>query len=392
MAIMMQDDTSRTLENAFEIVVSEPSTTDEKNYAAAVGKAMRLLAVDVSEDAIRDPAASEQSTKDRRGLRLSLVAALASVAKQAISSGDVRDAEHKTWLRLGRYAAARDALGARMFEVDLDTAADGQKRLKIAVAPATNAQMRIVDQTMSALYVAIGETRSVFDTVLASYDKRWVTSMSRAQARLIHSEFTEKLADVAQMGLSDGRPELGILALQDLREQYFRRVAPIVKNRYMKYLGVWCAAAFTASMALFLTFGTNAGRSYVPASFADVNFWAERRSFFLLCAGSCVGAWASFAIRNVDFAFVRLATPESDLVRPALRVAFVMVLACLAGVALWTRFLSFSINGVASDLFRSNGSVALLLGAFFGLAERSLSTGMLDQAEGVAARFVKKQP
>lgn len=377
MVIAIHDAKQPAAEGAFDVSVAPPERAEELAYASAVEKIFRLAGVDAAEDRVADPTGVEQVSKDRKELRAKLGDELKAFANDAALSGEVREAEQKSWLRYGRYAAARDAVGARMFTVSLSQRGDGQPELKIEVAPAVDPQMRAVDPAMNELYVAIGETSSVFDTVLADYMKFWVLRGSKTTARLIHREFTEKLAHVARFGLQGGRPELGMLALTDLRNQYFRRVAPIVKNRYMKKLGLWCVTAFGVSVALYA----------LVSLIGDIGFWAQRRSFFLLCAGSCVGAWASFAIRNVEFSFVRLAAPEADLVRPALRVAFVMALASLAGLALWTRFLSFSVNGVGSDLFRNNASVALLLGALFGLAERGLSTGLVSQAEGVAARF-----
>ena len=298
----------------------------------------------------------------------------------------------------GRYRAACDLIDQRPFEVQLlprEGLAETSE-LKITVVDAADESAPQPSAATNVLFTAIGVTSSVFDTVLMQDLERrrgwWRGKASvaagRAAATALHSEFIKKLSGVAEIGLRGARPELGKLALDDLREQYLRRVAPAVKNRHMAGLGAWCLVVAVVALALHnVTTMTPPPFAAFASFFGDAAFWAQKRTFFLLIAGSSVGAWASFAMRNETLAFTQLASPQADMLRPFMRVAFVTALTSLVGLILWTGFLTFSIGGVQVAAFRTNGSIALLLGALCGLSERALSTALVNQSNSFARNF-----
>jgi hypothetical protein len=116
--------------------------------------------------------------------------------------------------------------------------------------------------------------------------------------------------------------------------------------------------------------------------------WGQLHKPFLFAGiGAALGAWLSFSIRAVEFAFEDLLQLDYDAFDPPLRIAFVIVLTWTAFLLLWNGAINIEIGALTTkpEALKQAGSISLLVGIFCGLSERALSTAI----SGRAATFVK---
>jgi hypothetical protein len=114
--------------------------------------------------------------------------------------------------------------------------------------------------------------------------------------------------------------------------------------------------------------------------------WADLHKPFLLAAiGAALGAWLSFSIRQVEFAFEDLMQLDYNPSDPPLRIAFVIVLTWTAFLLFWTGAISIEIGALTTkaETLKQVGSVSLLVGIFCGLSERALSTAIAGRASAL---------
>jgi len=241
-------------------------------------------------------------------------------------------------------------------------------------------------QAQQDLYVGIKAALTVVKTVCRRMKEAHSTWFRRSRAPQDHQtkradelldEYVRQLREISVLGLVDQQTPTAMLALASLRQEFVAREAGRIKNGYVGSLAL--AAGTAASLSLVL---------YILVEGGYVNWaWGQRHSAFALAVtGAAMGTWLSFSVRNVELPFEQLGQIESDLLRPGLRVLFVVGLTFAAYLLFWTGAVSVAIGDLQVNPvgFASAGSIALLMGLFCGLSERALATVI----SGRAASFV----
>jgi hypothetical protein len=238
------------------------------------------------------------------------------------------------------------------------------------------------------LYVQINKALTVVRTVSERLEDRsgrgvraWILGSNKdlqKRARLLQSEFLEKLHGVAWIGLELEFTAMAKLTLAEVRNEFFVREAGRIKNMYVRRLGAW--AGITALLLVLTYVAIYSGRLAWPWAF-------DHKSFLLAAGGAAIGAWASFSARQVQFSFDDLVMLEEASLDPPMRILFVIVLTMAACLLFWNGAVNLEIGNLKtqSEPFRQSGSIALLIGLFCGLSERALATAIA----GRAAAFVK---
>jgi hypothetical protein len=190
-------------------------------------------------------------------------------------------------------------------------------------------------------------------------------------------EAVAKLLALCQVGLvgDNASPAVALDALRALESDIVEREAGPIKNQYMRKLGGWSALFGLVGLAAYFTYD-----HFPSLPFEQIERY---RNIFLVWAGCMAGAWASFASRKATLAFSDLVALEEDRVEPQLRLLFTGVLTIILALIFITGAADIHIGTFrASSLMRS-GSVALLLGAFAGLAEKALPSAVMSRANTV---------
>lgn len=189
---------------------------------------------------------------------------------------------------------------------------------------------------------------------------------------------------IARVGLEKSEPSVIALAAQSLesfREEFVATHAGRVKNRYLVRLGGWCLLVAVVTLALYC--GVRFWLAPTCSSPVPMADWRrpifELRNFLLLATGTAVGVWLSFALRRVVLSFLDLATLEEDRLDPQIRVFFVVLVAGVAGLLLWTGAVSVGLGNFQPDV-QNHGLWAVLLGLLLGIAERTITTAVYRRA------------
>lgn len=203
---------------------------------------------------------------------------------------------------------------------------------------------------------------------------------SRSVDRSKLEEGVAKLTKLAQLGLvgnSPATPEAAA-ALTMFKHDIVSREAGRIKNDYMILLGKWALAfAFICAVAFF---------TFDRWPFLPPEQIYRYRNVMLVLTGCMAGAWASFASRKVALTFDDLAALEDDKLEPPLRLIFAGVLTVILVLVFCTGFAKVVIGGFDVSHVLTSGSVALLIGALAGLAEKALPAAMMQRATAFIAR------
>lgn len=257
------------------------------------------------------------------------------------------------------------------------------------------------------------------------------------RAQHTQDEYVNKLAGIGRVGLEGPHTDLAKLALTSLKNEFVAREAGRIKNRYVRRLGLW--SAFFGAIFLFAyavtttcavpraanapaacavvswtwsgpaspagacataTWAWSGPARYAPAGVCaaaaswlwwDIHnsrgWWDAHKMFLLAAAGAAIGAWISFAIRRLDLPFEELAMLEEQSLDPPFRILFVTALTLIVCLLFWNGAVNIEIGNLKTgpDFFKTNGTIAILIGVFCGLSERALATAV----SGRAAAFVK---
>ena len=190
-------------------------------------------------------------------------------------------------------------------------------------------------------------------------------------------EAVSKLVALSQVGLvgRNASPVVAFDALRALESDIIERESGPIKNLYMRNLGVW--AALFGGIGLFSYLVCEHFR-WLPFD----EFYRYRR-VFLVWSGAMLGAWASFASRKVTLAFADLVALEEDKIEPQLRLIFTGSLTAILALIFSTGVADVKIGLFQASSLMQSGSVALLLGAFAGLAEKALPSAVMSRASSV---------
>jgi hypothetical protein len=193
-------------------------------------------------------------------------------------------------------------------------------------------------------------------------------------------EGVAKLTKLAQLGLVSTAPATpeAIAALTMFKYDIVSREAGRIKNDYMILLGRWALAFSTICAVTFFAFDK------WPCLPPEQIY--RYRNVLLVLTGCMAGAWASFASRKVALTFDDLAALEDDKLEPPLRLVFAGVLTVFLILVFCTGFARVVIGGFDVSNVLTSGSVALLIGALAGLAEKALPAAMMQRATAFIAR------
>ena len=200
---------------------------------------------------------------------------------------------------------------------------------------------------------------------------------SKPQDRQKLNEAVAKLTSLSQVGLVGlgASPTVGFDALRVFEADIVEREAGPIKNQYMCKLGLWAIRFGAVGVIAYFLY------TYLPSLPFEKIY--QYRNFFLVWTGCMAGAWASFASRNVTLAFNDLVALEEDRIEPQLRLLFTGVLTIILALIFTTGVADIHVGTFqASNILRS-GSVALLIGAFAGLAEKALPSAVMARANTV---------
>ena len=374
---------SPRFDNDFEILLAPGYVPkpDEKNFLERVKAALEEFAVDKRNDSTNDYSPYVVTT--RESLRNANAKALRDHVEHFWDRPVTADAATDNVMLLrGRYQALRDRLKRRLFNVRKITdesrkPGDGSNPvLKIDFLGGLPSPENAPSSDKQDLYIQISKADTVIRTVCDRLSER--SDATKNHAQLLRTEFLDKLQGIAVIGLELDLTALAKLTLDQLRNEFFVLEAGRIKNIYVRQLGVWAGVAAVLLLAMYCV---------VSTWYSDWKWAFDHRNFLLAACGASIGTWASFSIRQVQFSFEDLVMVEESALDPPVRILFVIVLTMTACLLFWNGAVNLEVGGfkTQSEVFKSSGSVALLVGLFAGLSERALATAI----SGRAAAFSK---
>lgn len=196
----------------------------------------------------------------------------------------------------------------------------------------------------------------------------------------------KRLAEAAQESLSHDPPQTELFEARSaaIKAEVLRRMGMARKSARVSGFA-WTLVRWIAGMALLLwAFDAAREAGFVPGALA-----VERPVLALLwagLAGAGLGAWISYAQRSMSDDFASLQALASDTVSPRVRAAFVF--ACtLVGLLLFeVEFVTIKVGALDTTQTFSKFTVPLLIGIFFGLAERALPEALTRRAQDFIGR------
>jgi hypothetical protein len=185
-------------------------------------------------------------------------------------------------------------------------------------------------------------------------------------------QYRTKLYSLAQVGLQgDAEPTAGRQALVALHNEILRREGPRVKNGYMKRLGISAAIFGGGAFIIYLILHNNPDFSVHLTAF---------KNFFLLWAGTMVGAWLSFGIRRPILTVSDLGNLETDMVEPPIRLIFTGLIVVAIAFIFLCGMVNIVIGGLKSSDLLLHGSTAWLIGILLGVSEQALPGALTKRA------------
>jgi hypothetical protein len=196
------------------------------------------------------------------------------------------------------------------------------------------------------------------------------------------------------VGLTEGNLALATVTLETLQDDFVASEGPRIKNSYVRRLGVWALLSVVLCAFTYLLVQPDTQfdpvvklRALLFPEFAhdtaNPGILYRFRNFFLLAIGASLGAWLAFLFRRPRLGFGDLVQMDDDLLNPATRIIFTMVLGFVVGLLFWTGMVSITVGNFSTQ-FENSGATAMLIGAFCGIATRALATAVSRRAEDFA--------
>lgn len=212
-------------------------------------------------------------------------------------------------------------------------------------------------------------------------------------------EYFKSLLSLAQLGLvgSSSNAILANRALLSLKHEILEREGGIIKNQYMKKLGIY---AFKYSLPA-LCFGlllnislqipiisqiltVKSFDSFLRGFIIIIKIYSADitilRSFAFLWVGCMTGVWLSFGSRKVVLSFDDLVSLENDRLVPQIRLCFAGFLTIIIGLLISTQCITFSLGELSTKNFLNDLIVPLLIGSLCGFSETVLSSKVTKYA------------
>lgn len=212
----------------------------------------------------------------------------------------------------------------------------------------------------------IEETLMILQLIFPAEPKQsWLQSLLGVPPRKSRFEsYRGKLYSLARVGLEgDADPKTAKQALVNLRAEVLAQEGPVVKNSYMKRLGVWAAAWAVAAAILYLIIRANPNFSVLASAY---------RNLLPLWVGTMIGTWLSFGIRRNVLTLRDLSNLEADMVEPAIRLIFTGLIAVTIAFVFMLGMVNVVVGQLNSSQLYDHGSTAFLIGALLGISEQAL--------------------
>lgn len=210
------------------------------------------------------------------------------------------------------------------------------------------------------------------------YATRGVLKLLREQGvfeneQTVLKEFQTRILETARAGLTEYvQLELAVGALEQVREELVIRKGKRVVYRYLTRLAWWCLS------------GVGVGVLFVLASAYKLAPWLVGYGPVLI--GAMAGAWLSVASGRRDVAFEDLPNFLGSKVEPAVRMAFVGLLAMIVALFIELGAVTITVGNLAFVDFSTSTTAALLLGVITGIGERALSVRIIQRAREIVAQ------
>lgn len=232
---------------------------------------------------------------------------------------------------------------------------------------------RAVARVQTALWSRLG---------VADEDEIGGARVARAMQHILR-----RLREAAQECLLYDPPQAELFEARAaaIRAEVLRRMGMARKSARVSCFA-WSLLRWIAGMGLLLwVFDEARNAGLVPGPLE-----VPRPDLALLWAGllgAGLGAWISYAQRSMSDDFASLQALASDTVSPRVRAAFVF--ACtLVGLLLFKAgFVAVKVGELDTTKVLSNLSMPLLIGIFFGLAERALPEALTRRAQDFIGRL-----
>ncbi len=224
--------------------------------------------------------------------------------------------------------------------------------------------------------------REAFDEVCAVLNARF----AQRSPETFLGEY-ERLFDMARGAFNGSNVPVraSFSSLEAYKAELIRREGTAIKDEYLRGLA---GAALTASglimaiaglVRLLMYFGETHGFVVSDPSTRETEVSVLRFDphysalhFGLLLFSSMWGAWASFAVRNMELKFEQLQHAESDLMRPWSRLLIVGILVLILGLFFQLGIVTMSIGSFSTSQISQNALVALFVGFCLGFTEKAL--------------------
>ena len=209
----------------------------------------------------------------------------------------------------------------------------------------------------------------------------------RARVARTLQGFLQRLAEAAQESLPPEPP----------RAELFEARAAAIKAEVLRRMGMarkaarvsgfaWTLLRWIGFIALLL-WGFDEAREagLVPGPLAMPRSALATLWTGLLGAG--LGAWISYAQRSMSDDFAGLQALASDTVSPRVRAAFVFACSLVGFLLFHVQFVTIKMGNLDTTEVLSGFAAPLLIGVFFGLAERALPEALTRRAQDFIGRL-----
>jgi hypothetical protein len=221
--------------------------------------------------------------------------------------------------------------------------------------------------------------------------KQGVESALSAIRRLYPDPANEKdfrsyfvqLAGAAQVGLvgSPAYPDVGKLALAGIVSDLIDHEGGRIKNKHLRDLAVqsaWLSAPLLISYCLICVIGSpKSGLEKLLKSLYIVPITAS--SFLVMLVGCFLGVTLSYAARTTTLTLADLLAPDTERLRPIVRLLVSAGWAVIIGYFLSLEVVVFQVGDVTTRVFGFQPSLAFLLGAMCGLSNLTLPGSVLKK-------------
>lgn len=342
--------------------------------------------------AAADLARFQKSALDQIAAEAAEVAAAPGPAQEALAAQKAR----RIWQVVGQAIERVERLNTQPFDVRGIRNGGGQDGGGRDGGGSTLTDIEIlvrdveIPASVGALKTEIDTALNIIKAVIAERLSRirWWNFIQNRNATLAQHDYIKQLLGIAEAGLMTGDPSRAVFALGDLQRVkalFVLREAGKVKNSYVMRL--WWASALVTVLFLGLYYlaKTHAADGWGPTrAWSGVIF--DFRNFHLLAAGTAIGTWISFSLRRQELTFEDLAVLEPDRLDPFFRILYMIGLASLVGLLLFSGAIIAGVGDVKGlEAMHFRGSWALLLGLLSGVAERALGSAVSRSGAGFAA-------